>query len=335
MTELPTHPLGLPPRFGFGASGLGNLGRTVSEAECRATLEAAWDGGFRYYDTSPLYGHGLSELRLGAFLRERPRDAFVLSTKVGRYLVPPRGQPVDPGLWQPPSGLLPVTDYSYDATMRALEQSHSRLGLARIDIAYIHDIDRRSQGDAFAANYRTAIEGAYKALDSLRRSGDLRAIGIGVNESDVAADFMRDTDLDLVMLAGRFTLLEQGALNDCLPGALRRGVGIVAAGVYNSGILAKGPSATYDYGEAPPELVVRAEGLHAICAQHGVALAAAAAQFPFRHPAVRSVVLGMSRPESVTRSIANLATPIPDALWADLRAEGFVAAGEFGVRAEP
>jgi D-threo-aldose 1-dehydrogenase len=322
--RLPPHTLTLPPRYGFGASGLGNLGRTLTEAECRATLEAAWSGGFRYYDTSPLYGHGLSELRLGAFLRERMRDQFVLSTKVGRYLVPPRGRPVDPDIWRPPSGLMPVVDYSYDATMRSLEQSHSRLGLTTIDIAYIHDIDRRNHGAAFERNYRAAMEGAYRALDELRRAGFLKAIGIGVNESDVAADFMRDADLDLVMLAGRYTLLEQGALADCMPMAEKRGVGIVAVGVYNSGILAKGPGATYDYGAAPADVVARVERLADVCARHGVPLAAAAAQFAFGHPAVKSVVLGMSRPESVARSIEHLTTPIPDELWGDLRASGLL-----------
>jgi len=251
----------------------------------------------------------------------------VLSTKVGRYLVPPRGRPVDPGIWRPPSGLLPVVDYSYDATMRSLEQSHSRLGLPTIDIAYIHDIDRRSQGDAFAGNYRTAIDGAYRALDELRRAGVLKAIGIGVNESDVAADFLRDADLDLVMLAGRYTLLEQGAFADCLPEAEKRGVGIVAVGVYNSGILAKGRGATYDYGAAPPEVIARVERLEAICTRHNVPLAAVAAQFPFGHPAVKSVVLGMSRPESVARSVAHLAAPIPPALWAELREKGLLDPG--------
>lgn len=326
-SRLPAHPLALPPRFGFGASGLGNLGRALSEAECRTTLEAAWDGGFRYFDTSPLYGHGLSELRLGAFLREQPREAFVLSTKVGRYLVPPRGRPVDPGIWRPPSGLLPVVDYSYDATMRSLEQSHSRLGLATIDIAYIHDIDRRSQGDAFAGNYRTAIEGAYRALDELRRAGVLKAIGIGVNEADVAADFMRAADLDLVMLAGRYTLLEQGAFDDCLPEAEKRGVGIVAVGIYNSGILAKGRGATYDYDSPPAEIAARVERLDAVCARHGAPLAAAAAQFAFGHPAVKSVVLGMSRRESVARSIEHLTTPLPPALWDELAATELLAPG--------
>ena len=317
----------LPPRYGFGASALGNLGRTIEDASAMATLAAAWDAGFCYYDTSPLYGYGLSELRLGQFLRSKPREGFVLSTKVGRYLVPPRGQDFDKGIWKPPLDLMPVLDYSYDATMRSLEQSHSRLGISAFDIVYIHDIDRRNHGAAFDRQYAAAINGAYRALAQLRDSGFIRAVGIGVNEADVAADFMRDADLDLVMLAGRYTLLEQGALDDCLPTALANGVGIVAVGVFNSGILAKGstPGATYDYGDAPPNVIARVKALEVICGRHGVPLAAASAQFPLAHPAVRSVVLGMSRPHNVSQSATQLVQPIPAGFWSDLRSSGLIA----------
>lgn len=315
------------PRTGFGASGLGNLGRTISDASAQETLTAAWDAGYRYFDTSPLYGYGLSELRLGQFLRTRPRETFVLSTKVGRYLVPPRGKPVDQGLWAPPLGLMPVLDYSYDATMRSLEQSHSRLGLAELDVVYIHDIDRRNHGEDFDRQYRTAIDSAYRALSDLKSQGFIKAIGIGVNEADVAARFMRDAELDLVMLAGRYTLLEQGAQEDCLPTASARGVGVVAVGIYNSGILAKGPgsSATYDYGDAPAEIILRATALEAVCRRHGVPLAAAAIQFPLAHPAVKSIVVGMSRPETVATTTSYLGCNIPTELWPDLIAEGLLA----------
>src|SRR5690554_4741949 len=155
------------PQFGFGGAGLGNLSREVGEAEAQSTLAAAWDGGLRYYDTSPLYGFGLSELRTGHFLRGKPRADYVISTKVGRYMVPPRGQSYDRGMWTAPLDLMPVLDYSYDATMRSLEQSHARLGLADIDVVYIHDVDRRNLGTDFDRHYRTAIDGAYRALDEL------------------------------------------------------------------------------------------------------------------------------------------------------------------------
>lgn len=314
------------PRHGFGASGLGNLGRSLSDTAAQRVLRTAWQAGYRYFDTSPLYGYGLSELRLGQFLRGRPRDQFTLSTKVGRYLVPPRGRPIDTGIWAPPLGLSPVLDYGYDGTMRALEQSHSRLGLSDIDVVYIHDIDRRCHGADFAHHYRAAVDGAYRALDELRSGGFVKAIGIGVNDADAAADFMRDADLDVVMLAGKYTLIDQSALTDCFPTALRRNVSIVAAGVFNSGILAKGPrlGATYDYGLAPDDVISRVAKIEAICAEYAVPLPAAAAQFPLAHAAVTTVVLGMSRPENVVLSAELLAWKIPPALWLELKSEGLL-----------
>ncbi|WP_404402084.1 aldo/keto reductase [Pelagibacterium halotolerans] len=314
------------PRFGFGASGLGNLTRTVSDVEAHETLQTAWDGGLRYYDTSPLYGFGLSELRVGTFLRGKPRDEYVLSTKVGRYLVPPRGRTYDHGMWSAPLDLMPVLDYSYDATMRALEQSHSRLGLADIDIVYIHDIDRRNLGADFDRHFRIALQGAYRALDELRSQGVVKAIGIGVNESEVAADFMAETDLDLVMLAGRYTLIEQPAIADCFPMAHKKGVGIVNVGVFNSGVLAKGvSSATYDYGAVPRDVVEKVQAIENICNRFDVDMPAAAAQFSLGHPVVAAVVFGMTRPESVTRTLSYLDTPIPVDFWQALVEEGILA----------
>lgn len=316
------------PRHGFGGSGLGNLSRIVTEDEAHETLAAAWDTGLRYYDTSPLYGFGLSELRLGTFLRGKPRADYLLSTKVGRYLTPPRGQDHDRGIWTAPLELMPVLDYSYDATMRSLDQSHSRLGLADIDIVYIHDVDRRNLGANFDAHYRTAITGAYRALDQLRSEGVVKAIGIGVNEADIAAEFMAETDLDLIMLAGRYTLIEQPALADCLPMAEKRGVGIVNVGVFNSGVLVKGLSgATYDYGAVPENVSKKVKCIEAICDAYQVSLPAAAAQFSLAHPAVVSVVFGMSRPDHVIRTLGYLDEKIPDAFWQALVDSDILEAG--------
>lgn len=316
------------PRFGFGGAGLGNLSRAVSDSEAQQTLEAAWNGGLRYYDTSPLYGFGLSELRIGTFLRNQPRAAYAISTKVGRYMVPPRGRAYDRGMWTAPLDLMPVLDYSYDATMRSIEQSHARLGLADIDIVYIHDVDRRNLGADFDRHYRIAISGAYRALDQLRSEGVVKAIGIGVNESDVAADFMAETDLDLVMLAGRYTLIEQPALADCLPLAEKKGVGIVNVGVFNSGVLAKGVTgATYDYGAVPEHVVEKVRAANAVCAAHGVSLPAAAAQFSLAHPAVACVVFGMTRPETVQQTLGYLKEDIPSAFWQALVEASIVDGG--------
>jgi len=310
-------------RLGFGASGIGTLYRDVPEAEARATLEAAYAGGIRYFDTAPLYGHGLSELRLGQFLRGVPRRSVTVSTKVGRYLVPPRGAPVDYGLWAAPLRLKPVFDYSYDGTMRSLEQSASRLGLPDFDIVYIHDVDRYTHGGDYERHFGAAMEGCYRALDELRRSGDIRAIGVGVNESDIATRFVEAGRFDLVMMAGRYSLLDRSAERDLLPAAAKAGIGIVAAGVFNSGILAKGPgsqSATYDYGAPPPEVTARAEAIAAICAAHGVPLQAAAIQFPLRSKLVQAAVLGMSRSERVAENLAWSRFPVPDAAWQALDA---------------
>lgn len=310
-------------RIGFGASGIGTLYRDVSETEARATLEAAYENGIRYFDSAPLYGHGLSELRLGAFLRTVPRAAFTVSTKVGRHLVPPRGASVDYGLWASPLRLKPVFDYSYDGTMRSLEQSASRLGFADFDIVYIHDVDRYTHGADYERHFAEAMEGCYRALDELRSAGHVKAIGVGVNESDIATRFVEAGRFDLMMIAGRYSLLDRSAAADLFPAARKAGTGIVAAGIFNSGILAKGPGtegATFDYGAPPPAIVARAAAIAGICEGHGVPLQAAAIQFPLREPLVAVAVLGMSRPERVAENMAWSRMPIPEALWHDIEA---------------
>lgn len=315
-------------RLGFGASGLGTLTWAIPDDEAHAVLADAHAAGFRYFDTSPLYGHGLSEHRLGRFLRTLPREDYLLSTKVGRYLVAPkRGETADTGQWVAPLPLKAVLDYGYDGTMRSLEQSVNRLGIPSIDIVYIHDLDRRNLGADFDRCYAQAVDGAYRALDELRRSGEVRAIGVGLNEADVAADLIRACDLDCVMLAGRYTLLEQGALADFLPEAEKRGVDVVCVGVFNSGILVKPPEkgGNYDYGAAPPAIVDRAARIAAVCAEFDVPMPAAALQFPYGHPAVKSVVVGMSRRKAVPQNVAWAKTVIPAGLWARLREVGLLA----------
>jgi D-threo-aldose 1-dehydrogenase len=327
----PARPLSAKPlseRLGFGASGLGTLTWDVPDGEAQAILEEAWSQGFRYYDTSPLYGFGLSELRLGRFLRDRTPGSYLLSTKVGRYFVPGHpGEVLDKGGWIRPQPLKPVLDFSYDGFMRSLEQSYNRLGVPAIDIVYIHDLDRRNLKADFDRHYRTALDSGFRALDELRRTGMVKAIGLGVNEADVAADVIRAVDLDLVMLAGRYTLLEQPALADFLPEAEKRGVGVVNVGVFNSGILVKPPGegANYDYGAAPQEVIERARAIKSVCDDFGVEMPAAALQFSLGHPAVKSVLVGMSRLKAVAQNRAWFDAPIPAGLWTALKDKGLLA----------
>lgn len=317
-------------RFGFGASGLGTLTWDVPDEVADAILAEAWTEGFRYYDTSPLYGFGLSELRLGRFLRNKPRDEYLLSTKVGRYFVPyRRGETPDRGGWVRPLPLRPVLDFTYDGFMRSLEQSYNRLGAQTIDIVYIHDLDRRNLRADFDRHYRDTLDSGYRALDELRRSGDLKAIGAGINEADVAADLITRLDLDVVMLAGRYTLLEQPGLSDFLPLAEKRGVGVVAVGIFNSGILVKPPEAggNYDYGAAPVEIIEKARRIATVCASAGATMPAAAVHFPLAHPAVKAVVVGMSRPGAAKQNFDWYRTPVPAVLWDRLRSDGLLPAG--------
>jgi D-threo-aldose 1-dehydrogenase len=323
MTNQNARPsrIGFRSRLGFGASGIGTLYRDVSEDQAGAVLSKAYQAGLRYFDTAPLYGHGLSELRLGGFLRTVARESVTVSTKVGRYMVPPYGEHVDYGLWASPLRLKPVFDYSYAGTMRSLEQSANRLGICDFDLVYIHDVDRFTHGDAYERRFNETIEGCYRALDDLRKAGHLKAIGVGVNESDVATRFLRTSKLDAVMMAGRYTLLDRQAGDDLFPEAQKQGVEIVIAGVFNSGILAAGPDAaatTYDYGVPPPDIVARAKRIADICAAHQVPLQAAAIQFPFRNPQVSAAVLGMSRPERIDQNLAWSRQAISEAFWADV-----------------
>jgi len=306
-------------RLSLGCAPLGNLYRPTSDADARGAVEAAWDAGVRYFDTAPHYGLGLSERRLGAALRDRPRDAFAVSTKVGRRLEPVADgeRPDTEGYAVAPTHRR-VWDFTRDGVLRSLESSLERLGLDRVDVLFAHDPDD---------HYTEVLDGAYPALEELRAQGVVRSIGAGMNQAGMLADFVRHTDMDLLMLAGRYTLLEQGALDDLLPLCERRGVRIVAAGVFNSGLLARDvppDDAHYDYAAAPGELVARARRIAAVCGRHGVTLPAAALAFPLAHPAVASVCVGARSAAQVERNAALFAARIPAGLWAELRAEGLL-----------
>jgi D-threo-aldose 1-dehydrogenase len=315
--------------LGFGTAPLGNLYRTVSDDEADATLQAAWDAGCRYFDTAPLYGVGLSETRLNRFLRGKNRDDYVLSTKVGRLLtVCSPEERTGLGKFFDTPNRREIYDYSYDGVMRSMEFSLERLGVDRIDILYVHDVDIFTHGSKAASDKRIAefMAGGYAALLALRDQGVITAIGGGVNEWEVCEALLQQGDFDLFLLAGRYTLLEQEALTSFLPMATARGVGIVIGGPYNSGILARGPSKTaqFNYSDAPQHVIEKVQKLDQVCRAHNVRLIEAALQFPLLHPAVVSVIPGGQTPAEVAANRAILDIPIPPALWADLKAEGLM-----------
>lgn len=327
LPPIPRRPLGESglevTALGFGGAPLGDLYAPLDDATAIATVEAALDAGIALLDTSPLYGRGLSEHRIGTALRRRPRSSFVLSTKVGRVYSPaPSGVRHAEGY----AGGLPHEgrcDYSYDGTMRSLEQSMLRLGVASVDVALIHDVDPWTHGESAGERQREALAGAYRALADLRAQRVVRAIGIGVNDADVCERFVREADLDCVLLAGRYSLLEQPALDRFLPLACERRVGVMLGGVFNSGILATGAvaGARYNYRAAPPEILARVSAVERVCGAHGVSLAHAALAFVLGHPAVSSVVLGAVSPDEVRRNADAFRRPVPATLWRDLKAE--------------
>lgn len=314
--------------LGCGGAPLGNLLAAIPEDVAQATLAAAWDAGMRWFDTSPLYGLGLSETRFGDALRPRPRDEFILSTKVGRLLEdcgPDRAM-ADKFIVEPNRRF--VYDYGYDGVMRSLEASLGRLGLDRIDVLLCHDVDIWTHGSAEAsdARVREFMAGGYRACIELREQGVIRAIGAGLNEWEVAERMAREGDFDLFLLAGRYTLLEQEALASFLPLCQARGIAILLGGPFNSGILATGAvaGALYDYRPAPPEILARVARIERVCAAHGVPIAAAALRFPLAHPSVISIIPGPRSPAEVRQAVETLAAEIPEALWSDLRAEGLL-----------
>jgi D-threo-aldose 1-dehydrogenase len=306
--------------MGFGSAPLGNYLRPLSEAECDQTLAAAWDSGMRYFDTAPLYGLGLSEMRVGRLLAQRPRQEFTLSTKVGRLLTPCAKEEVNGFFFVETPQVRFSYDYSYDGVMRSYEASLKRLGLERVDILYVHDICGLVHGgrEASEARIRELIEtGGWRALTELRDNGDVAAIGAGVNEWEPCARLLELVDPDLFLLAGRYTLLEQVPLDTLFPECAKRGVRIVAGGPYNSGILAGGT--TYNYAEAPAEVLARARAVDDVCRTHGVTLPAAALQFILANPLVVSVIPGGQTVAETKHNASVLNEAIPSALWRDLK----------------
>ena len=308
--------------LGLGMAQFGNLYRETTDAEAAGALDAAWDSGTRYFDTAPHYGLGLSERRAGALLGGRRRDEFVLSTKVGRLLVPnPDGAgALDDQGFAVPATLRREWDFSREGVLRSIEASLERSGLDRLDIVYLHDPD--DWRDA-------ATDQALPALAELRDQGVIGAIGAGMNQSAMLAHFIRNADVDVVMLAGRYTLLDDEAAADLLPLALASGVGVVIAGVYNSGLLATDrPDADgkYNYERAPADLVQRARQIAAVCGRHGVTLPEAAIAYPLLHPAVVSVVVGARTAEQVRGNVNRYRATVPAELWAELRSAGLLPA---------
>jgi D-threo-aldose 1-dehydrogenase len=331
LERVPMGGTGLAPtRLGFGTAEIGGLFRAVSDEAARQVLDHAWQIGIRYFDSAPLYGYGNAERRLGAGLRGRPRDDFVVSTKVGRLLVPigevaPHADidrqardGIDDASYVGTPPVRVVFDYSFDGVMRSVEDSLRRLGLDRVDILYIHDPDD---------HWEDAIRGAYPALDRLRAEGVVRAIGAGMNQAEMLARFAREGDFNVFLVAGRYTLLDQAALAELLPECVARGVAVVAGGVMNSGVLADPrPGAMFNYAPAPADMVDRAQRLRAVCERHGVSLRAAAIQFPLAHPAVKALAAGVRTIAHLDDYPRSMAMPIPNDLWAELRAEGLIAA---------
>ena len=315
--------------LGFGTAPLGNLYRATGPEEAQKTLEAAWKAGIRYYDTAPLYGLGLSETRLNRFLFGKKRKDYVLSTKVGRLL-----QVCDPALrtgigkfFDTPSRR-EIYDYSYDGFMRSIEFSLERLGVDSIDVIFIHDVDVFNHKTVAVrdSHVKTILKSGIKALEKLRAEKVIKAYGAGVNEWEVCEILAKNADVDIFLLAGRYTLLEQESLNSFLPLCEERGIGIVLGGPYNSGILATGPKpgAWYNYDPAPTAILERVAKIEAICKRHKVKLAQAALRFPMHHRQVVSVIPGGVSPREVASNAATLDAKIPKALWKDLKAAGLL-----------
>jgi D-threo-aldose 1-dehydrogenase len=312
--------------FAFGTAPIGNIFRPISEQESDAMIQASWDAGVRYFDTAPMYGHGLSELRTGQSLRWKKRDDFVLSSKVGRVLKPAKRASINFTPWVDGAPFTVQFDYSYDGTMRAFEDSLQRLALERMDICFIHDIDVFTRGADQPAVFREAMDGCWRALAKLRAEGVVKAIGVGVNEWQVCHEALKQRDFDCFLLAGRYTLLEQDALDEFLPLCEKRGAAVVVGGGFNSGILATGAKAgaKYNYAPAPAHIMDKVAKIETVCAEYRVPLPAAALQFVMAHPAIPSFIAGTRTVQQLQQNLDWFKHPIPAAFWADLKKKGLL-----------
>jgi len=335
MTDFLEHrPIGRTdltiPVLGIGCSAFGNRARRLTPAQVDVTVETALAAGASYFDVAPYYGFGLAERRLGDALRETPRDGFVISTKVGRTLVPDAGIDTSGARngFLSPMPFAPVFDYSYDGVLRSHEASLHRLGLARIDILLVHDIGAYAHGAEHAARFEEFMGGGFRALTELRASGAIRAFGLGVNETAICEEVLDAGAVDCFLLASRYTLLEQGALDGLLPRCVETGTSIIVGGPYNTGLLAGGTKRTgplmYDYCPAPDEIVTRLRGVEEICDAFDVPIAAAALQFPLAHPAVSAVIPGIGSATRVTETCDLLKASIPRSFWEALRTQGVI-----------
>lgn len=316
--------------LGFGGAPLGNLFAPVVESDAVALVRRAWDRGVRYFDTAPHYGNGLSERRIGAALRGLPRDAFLLSTKVGRRLVPDAAAARDQHGYVDVLPYAQHWDYSRDGTLACVQESLQRIGQERIDYVFIHDVARDAHGELQPQRLREAMDGAVPALACLKADGVIAGYGLGVNDWKVCVDALAHADLDVVLLAGRYTLLDQSALPVLLPLCERRGTRVVIGGPFNSGILATGSCPTdsstprFDYAPAPADIIAKVVLIEEVCSRHGVALEAAALQFPRAHPAVATVVAGVRSQAELDRDLALARAPIPREFWQELRERSLV-----------
>ncbi|MDT5083254.1 MAG: D-threo-aldose 1-dehydrogenase [Mycobacterium sp.] len=312
--------------LGYGGAPIGNYNGAFSDADAQDMVSQAWDHGIRYFDTAPGYGNGLSEHRLGHALRRRDRKELVLSTKVGRVLTPMLDAPStnDQYLDIPP--FVAGYDYSYDGVMRAVEQSMQRMLTDHFDVLFIHDCDRYTHGSAAPELFHQAIVSAFPALESLREQQVVKAIGFGINETDLMIEAIKSTDVDVCLLAGRYTLLEQEPLDELFPICEQQGVGIVLGGVYNSGVLATGPisGARFNYAPADANILARARQLQDVCRRHNVPLAAVALQFAYAHPMVVSACIGARDEKQQTRNAELFESSVPGELWDDLRAADLI-----------
>ena len=312
--------------IGFGGAPIGGLFENLDERSCYDILEETYNSGINIFDTSPLYGYGLSEHRLGNFLKTIDEDSYFLSTKVGRYLTPAKKNEIDRGRFEGGLNFTPHLDYSYDGVMRSFEQSLIRLAVSKVDICLIHDVDRFNYGDDVNYYFKLAMDGAYKAIQKLKDEKVIKAIGVGVNDSDMCAKFANAGDFDCMLLAGRYSLLDQNALNDFFPIAEKNNIGIILAGIFNSGILAKGvgENITYFYDKIPEEVKQRYLKIANICKKYEVPVPAAAIQFCYTNKLVTSMILGMDRVEQVKQNLDYLNFPIPEDLWKDLLNEKLI-----------
>lgn len=316
-------------QFGMGGTGFGNIYKAVGDQDAQATIDAAWNAGVRYFDTAPLYGGGLSEIRVGQGLARYPRHEFVISTKVGWRLEPIEAGDSQSGPTNVFADALPyrgVMDYSLDAAKRSLEASLTRLDTDHVEIVLMHDPDEsisiQPNFDPYAvSHFKAAMENVYPWLDDLRRQGVVKAIGLGMNQWQMLTDFAKAGDFDCFLLAGRYTLLEQESLQQFLPLCEQKGISIIVGGPYNSGILVSGavPGAYYNYAPAPQPLLDRVRAIEAVCARHQVALQAAALQFPFGHPAVAAIIPGARAATELAQNIAYFKQEIPADFWAELK----------------